>query len=115
MKVVALFPDVQIAHVVKLHECAEDSLVRQVIPQLVSQLGQVEGILAEGTEDGGKALGIDREIRVLQQLRGDGGLVGMIVMQGVHSGSPFSFEKVWRFVAVGALAQNSPFTSQRTK
>ena len=53
--------------------------------------------------------------RAAVQLRGDGGLVGMIVMQGIHSGSPFSFEKVWRFVAVGALAQNSPFTSQRTK
>ena len=77
MEVVALFPDVQIAHAVKLHERAEDSLVRQVIPQLVSQLGQLEGILAEGTEDSSKALGIDREIQVLQQLRGDGGFVGL--------------------------------------
>ena len=81
MEVVALFPDVQIAHAVKLHERAEDSLVRQVIPQLVSQLGQLEGILAEGTEDSSKALGIDREIQVLQQLRGDGGFVGMIKVQ----------------------------------
>ena len=115
MEVVALFPDVQIAHVVKLHERAEDSLVRQVIPQLVSQLGQLEGILAEGTEDSSKALGIDREIQVLQQLRGDGGFVGMIKVHGVHSGSPFNFEKVSWFAAAGALAQNSPFTIQRTK
>lgn len=67
MEIAAFFPDVQIAQVVKLHECAEDSLVRQVISQLVSQLGQLEGFVAEGTEDGGKALGIDREIMPMKK------------------------------------------------
>ena len=76
------------------------------------QFGQLQRLLAEGTEDCGQTLGIDREIGVLQQLRGDGGLVGIIVVHDVHCGSPFDFEKLCLKGGLDGLVSLSPSRRQ---
>ena len=53
-----------------------------------ANLIDVSGRTADGS---GQPLGIDREIGVLQQLSGDGGLVGIIVVHDVHSVFSFRF------------------------
>ena len=112
VSVISLFPNVQIAHIVKLHERAEDSLIRNVIFQQFVQFGQLKGFFAEGTEDCGQTLGIDREIGVLQQLRGDGGLVGIIVVHDVHCDSSFDFEKLCLKGGLDGLVSLSPSRRQ---
>ena len=59
-----------------------------------------------------QTLGIDREIGVLQQLRGDGGLVGIIVVHDVHCDSSFDFEKLCLKGGLDGLVSLSPSRRQ---
>ena len=89
--IIAFLPDLQVIRVGKLFEDVRNSFLRHV--QLTGQFRQLNAFIAKGVEDCSKAFCLNREVRVLQQPRGDSGHAGAVVISD-HDSSPFSFEKI---------------------
>ena len=75
----------------KLFEDVRNSFLRHL--QLAGQFRQLNAFIAKGVEDCSKAFCLNREVRVLQQPRGDSGHAGAVVISDRDS-SRFSFEKI---------------------